>query len=79
MIGTDYKTFGTFLLDDENGAIISTMEKQRMQDSYEINKDIFYKWIAGSGLQPVTWDTLVKCLRKAKLNTLADDIETVLQ
>lgn len=78
-IGTDYMTFGLFLLNDENGRIVSSIEKQRMQRSHEINKDILDRWIAGNGLKPVTWNTLVKCLRKAKLHTLANDIEAVLQ
>ena len=79
LIGTNYVTFGTFLLDDKSGTIVSSIEKQRMQRSHEINKDILDKWIAGKGLKPVTWNTLVKCLRTAKLHILADDIEAVLQ
>ena len=75
----DYRTFGTFLLDDKTGTIISSIERARMHRSHEINEEIFITWKAGSGLKPVTWNTLVECLRNAKLHTLADKIEAVLQ
>ena len=50
-----------------------------MQDADEINKAILQKWIGGKGLEPFTWDTLVKCLRDTELNTLANEIEEVLR
>ena len=36
---------------------------------------VFIRWIAGSGRRPVTWITLVECLRTIKLLTLVDLIE----
>ena len=45
----------------------------------KINEDILQRWISGKGLKPFTWDTLVKCLRDTELNTLANEIEEVLQ
>ena len=44
----------------------------------EINQAILEKWIGGRGQQPITWDTLVKCLRDTEMTTLANDIEEVL-
>ena len=78
LIGTNYKIFGMFLLRDDSGTIISGIERAKMYDAEEINKAILEKWIGGKGQRPFTWGTLVKCLRGAELNVLADDIEEVL-
>ena len=77
-IGTNYETFGTFLLKDDSGTIIPGIEREKMHNATEINKTILRKWIGGKGEEPYTWDTLVKCLRDADLNGLANDIEAVL-
>ena len=77
-IGTKYKTFGTFLLKDDNGTIVSGIERAKMYIADEINQAILEKWIGGRGQQPITWDTLVKCLRDIEMTTLANDIEEVL-
>ena len=68
-ISVNYRTFGTFLLKDDSGTIVSGIEQARMDDVVEINKAILQKWIGGKGLEPFTWDTLVKCLRDTELNT----------
>ena len=78
-IGTNYKTFGTFLLKDDTGKIISGIVRAKMHAADEINEAILERWIGGKGQGPFTWDTLVKCLRDTELNTLANEIEEVLQ
>ena len=78
-IGTDYRTFGTFLLVDDSGTIVSGIEMAMMSDAERINEAILMRWIGGKGKQPLTWDTLVTCLRDSELKTLAIDIEKVLQ
>lgn len=77
-IGEKYKTFGTLLLKDKSGTIVSAIEHEWMRDAEKINGVILEKWICGKGLEPFTWDTLVKCLKDADLNVLAKDIEDVL-
>ena len=77
-IGTNYKTLGIFLLQDDTGTIVSGIERAKMHAVDEINEAIFQKWIGGKGQGPFTWDTLVKCLRDTELNTLANEIEEVL-
>ena len=37
------------------------------------------QWLLGKGKRPVSYATLVECLKDAKLNELAEDIESVLQ
>ena len=78
-IGTNYRTFGIFLLKDDNGTIISGIERAKMHAADEINEAILERWIGGKGKGPFTWDTLVQCLRDTELNTLANEIEEVLQ
>ena len=71
--------FGTLLLEDNTGAVVSGIERAKMHAAAEINEAILQKWIGGKGLEPFTWDTLVQCLRDTELNTLANEIEEVLQ
>ena len=77
-IGTDYSKLGTLLLDDNNGKKVSNIEKSKLNDPVDIAVAILKAWIEGKGRTPVTWQTLVTCLRKTDLNVLADDIQTVL-
>ena len=67
------------MLKDDTGTIISTIEQAKMHDAHLINEAILERWIGGKGQGPFTWDTLVECLRDTELNTLADEIEEVLQ
>ena len=77
-IGTKYRSFGILLLKDDSGTIISALEHEWNRDAEKINRTILEKWICGKGLEPFTWDTLVKCLRDVDLNVLANDIEEIL-
>jgi len=36
------------------------------------------KWLLGEHCTPVTWGTVVKCLRECEFRTLADDLEHIL-
>ena len=74
-IGTDYKNFGTLLLEDENGMKVDDIEKKQDRDSERINNHIVQQWLRGGGRKPVTWDTLVAVLKETKLLTLAKKIK----
>ena len=74
-IGTKYFDFGVHLLDDTTGSKIQAMEKEFHNNAAEINQRIFMEWLQGSGIRPVSWQTLVGVLRDIQLNTLADKIE----
>ena len=78
-VGTRYTDFGTFLLEDHTGMKVSAIETARLRVSAPILQDIFQEWLQGRGKEPVTYATLVECLRSANLNVLADDIQEVLQ
>ena len=73
-IGTKYKDFGTFLLNDSTGNLVNNIEAECQQIPENINKKILEEWLAGGG-KPCTWETLIEVLRECKLNTLADKIE----
>ena len=78
-IGNNYGAFGLFLLQDDDRAKVSALEHELQRNSIQINNKIFELWLQGRGKQPVTYATLVGCLRDVELNTLADDIEEVLR
>ena len=76
-IANDYKSFGSFILDDERGSKVAAIAKTE-HDSVAITLEILRQWLQGKGRMPVTWLTLIKCLRDTGLNVLADDIKSAL-
>ena len=77
-IGADYEKFGTLLLDDKKGNKVKNIEVFERGDPVEIAVEILKKWLQGKGRKPVTWQTLVKCLRDVRMNVLADNIQSSL-
>lgn len=77
-IGADYKHFGTLLLNDNDGSKVNNIEMSKRGDPTEIAAEIFEQWLQGRGRMPVTWQTLIKCLRDMKRIVLADAIESSL-
>lgn len=78
-IGPSYFKFGIFLLDDKKGAQVAALEKSHNREAAEINRAILRKWLEGTNKVDVTWDWLVKCLKKANLHTLAREVENELK
>ena len=74
-IGTDYEHFGTLLLNDNDGTKVKNIETSKHGDPVHITVEILKQWRQGKGRSPVTWRTLVDCLRGTGLNVLADKIE----
>ena len=75
-IQNEHKRFGTLLLKDDSGNIIKGIEKASTNGNpVDITVEILRQWLQGTGRLPVTWQTLVECLRDAKLNVAADYIE----
>ena len=74
-IGTDYEQFGTLLLKDEDGSKVNNIEVSKRGHPVDITVEILEQWRLGRGRSPVTWPTLVECLRDIKLTVLADKIE----
>ena len=40
--------------------------------------DMFGRWLAGKHRQPVTWQTVIDCLKEIDLNVVASDLEDLL-
>ena len=76
-IATEYKLFGTQLLKDSDGNEVCIIEMKH-GDPVDITVEILKQWLQGKGKMPITWQTLVKCLRDTGLNVLADIIESSL-
>ena len=77
-IGVHYKTFGIFLLKDENGAKIDTIGKEE-GELVHVNLKILSKWLQGEGMQPPMWSTIIEVLKKSNLGVLAEEISSVIE
>ena len=77
-IGTQYKTFGIFLLNDDNGAKVEAIAKEE-GESIQISIKIMSKWLQGEGMQPPTWSTIIEALKMSNLGALAEDIKAVIE
>lgn len=77
-IGNDYEKFGILLLNDDNGIRVKGIEKTKNGDLIGITVEILRQWLQGKGRKPVTWRTLVKCLKDTNLHAPAGIIEAAL-
>ena len=48
---------------------------RHLRDPVQINTEILIKWIRGASKEPVSWRTLITCLRNSGMAELADDIK----
>ena len=79
-IGNQYSELGTYLLNDEFGALLKTIETNANGKVEAINHEILRRWINGEGIKDVNWRTLVQALRVGpQLHILADDIVVALE
>lgn len=67
--------FGLHLLDDHNGHIVSTINKNKHNDCREVTMEILKRWIDAGGSN-CTYKFLMDCLRKIELGGLAEDISS---
>ena len=74
-IATDYKHFGTLLLNDDCGSKVSIIEMEH-GNSVDITVEILEQWLQGKGRMPDTWRTLVSCLQDTDLHVLAKSIQS---
>ena len=66
-VGVRYSSFGIFLLNDANGAIVQALEMEHHWNAERINMVILQRWLQGMGVKPVTWSTLVDVLTKMRM------------
>ena len=74
-IGTYFKQFGIFLLEDVGGQKVNIIQYEMKDRVIEVVIQIFQKWLNGEGSKPVTWATLIHILKKSSLHTLSDKIK----
>ena len=73
---SDYKKFGMFLLQDENGAAVDILKKNHISEGAEaITQSIITKWLT-SGAPTYSYQHLIECLRQSELGALAEEIAT---
>lgn len=65
------------MLKDRTGTRVDAIRRAKLNDPVDTTKEIFRHWLQGEGI-PATWDQLVKCLRHADLQVVADDIDKCL-
>ena len=78
-IGLHYKQLGPLVLQDNDGIITETIERECFYKVKEINQEILQRWIRGKGMKPVQWSTLIGVLKKIELSPLAKKIADSLQ
>ena len=74
-IGSDYEKFGILLLEDKTGNKVKNIKVSEHEDPLLITVEILRQWLIGKGKEPVTWQTLLKCLEATGLNVLAKNID----
>ena len=66
---------GIFLLADDAGDVMESIEAQYKPDPVQITRAVFRRWLKGRGLTPVSWATLISLLKVIELNVMAKQIE----
>lgn len=74
-IPPDNEKFGTLLLEDKTGNEVESIRIAKHDNPLLIKVEILRQWLQGKGKEPVTWQTLVTCLRATGLTVLADRID----
>ena len=73
-VGGNCYTFGIFLLNDKRGSRMNIFRKECLGKPEDVTLMILQEWLGGKGL-PVTWSSLIKALKDAKLLAMADQIQ----
>ena len=73
-VGANYSTFGILLLNDTVGSRVDSLEELSNKKPEKIVLRILQEWLEGRGVEPVTWETLIKTLRDCDLSALADEV-----
>ena len=57
---------------------VRTITRNHPCDVESACTDMFEQWLAGEHRKPVTWQTVVDCLKEIDLNVAASDLENIL-
>ena len=62
-----------------NPPIINAIEKDN-RECKDACRTMFFKWLEGEhNLEKPTWSTLIECLQRARLTSVANSLKTALQ
>ena len=76
----DYKTFGIFLLKDENGDQVELIERNHGQRGVEdVTQAIIKKWLTSGAAPTRTYQHLIECLGQSGLGALAEQVAAVIK
>ena len=73
-IGTKYEKFGTLLLDDTTGCVVANARETCHHQPEHIVTSILRTWLQEEPTA-VTWENLIKALKDAELNALAEYVK----
>ena len=78
-VAPDWKDLAIALGFDQSR--IKTIEKDYRGSREEACQEIFMRWLDGEHdlVQPCTWDTLIKCLRRATFGDVASSLRAILK
>ena len=68
-----YRDIGTFLLNDDTGAVVKAIQETALGNPVEAVRKIYERWLGED--EDHSWKKLAKCFRDVQLNSLARDIE----
>ena len=64
---------------DFSEAEVIIIQRNHPSDVESACTDMFRRWLSGQHRQPVTWQTVIDCLRELDLNVVANDLEDILR
>ena len=77
-IGTEYDSFSIQLLQDDKGSVLDQIREGFGRDPQNILKEVFQRWLKGSGKPVKTWETIIEVLKDVKMLTLAESLKSEL-
>ena len=57
---------------------VNTITRDSFNEAETACEKMLSRWLLGEHRTPVTWSTVVKCLRECEFRTLADDLDRIL-
>ena len=75
-----WKEVGMHLDFDATGVKLKQIEADNYREGVEsCCQAMFQYWLEGNGVQPISWNTLIRILRNSSFNTLAIQLHTALR
>ena len=76
-IAPDWRQFGIHFDFDTAGHTLGLIASKHRDDPINCCTEMMGMWLKGRGRQPATWATLIDLLKNAEMNSLAQELETM--